>query len=134
METLQSIRKKQHLREVLLYHFFAKKTAAEAHRLLKECYGKHAISRSRCFEWFQRFKNGDFDVSDKERPGQPKKFDDEKLKTLLKEDSYRTQDELATELNVSQPNVSKRLKALGMVQTQVDLEGKVSPTLAPKLT
>lgn len=118
METFENLRKKQHLREVLLHHFFAKKTAAEAHRLLVECYGQHALSRSQCFEWFQRFKNGDFDVIDKERPGQPKKFNDQELKTLLDDDTCQTQVELAKALNVSRSAVSKRLKTMGMIQTQ----------------
>lgn len=66
--------------------------------------------------WFRRFKSGDFDVRDKERPGQKRKFKDEELEKLLDEDPYRTQEELATALNVSQQAVSRRLKALGMVQ------------------
>lgn len=117
MENFENSRKKQHLREVLLYHFFLKKSAAEAHRLLVECYGEHAPSVRQCLEWFQRFKSGDFDVRDKERPGQKRKFKDEELEKLLDEDPCRTQGELATALNVSQQTVSSRLKALGMIQT-----------------
>lgn len=53
--------------------FFAKKTAAESHRLLVEVYGDHALSNIQCKEWFHRFKSEDFDIKNKERPGQPKK-------------------------------------------------------------
>lgn len=116
MENLEGLRKKQHLREVLLYFFFLKKSAAEAHRLLAEAYGDHALSHTQCYEWFQRFKNGDFDIQDKERPGQPKKFKDAELMALLDEDPYRTQGELAKALHVTQAAVSRRLHALGMVQ------------------
>ena len=38
-----------------------KKSAAEAHRILSNTYGEAAISEKTCREWFQRFKNGDFD-------------------------------------------------------------------------
>lgn len=65
---------KQHLREVLLHYFILKKSAAETYRILLEAYGDDAPSSTTCKEWFQRFKNGDFDVKDKERPGQPKKL------------------------------------------------------------
>ncbi|GFX26524.1 mariner Mos1 transposase [Trichonephila clavipes] len=41
-----------------------KKSAAEAHRMLSNTYGEAAISERTCREWFQRFKNGDFDVED----------------------------------------------------------------------
>ncbi|GFX05310.1 mariner Mos1 transposase [Trichonephila clavipes] len=54
----------RHLREVLIFCFNMKKSAAEAHRMLSNTYGKAAISERRCREWFQRFKNGDFDVED----------------------------------------------------------------------
>jgi len=42
-----------------------KKSAAEAHRMLSNTYGEAAISERTCREWFQRFKNGDFDVEDR---------------------------------------------------------------------
>jgi len=34
---------------------------------------------------FQRFRDGDFDVRDKERPEQPKKFENFELQELLDE-------------------------------------------------
>lgn len=109
---------KQHLREVLLHYFILKKSAAEGHRMLVEAYGGYALAEKTCRTWFQRFKSGDFDIEDKERPGQPKKFEDAELEGLLNEDSSQTQEELATALNVDQSTVSKRLKALGMIQKQ----------------
>ena len=50
----------RHLREVLIFCFNMKKSAAEAHRMLSNTYGEAAISERTCREWFQRFKNGDF--------------------------------------------------------------------------
>ncbi|GFW34588.1 transposable element Tc3 transposase [Trichonephila clavipes] len=41
-----------------------KKSVAEAHRILSNIYGEAAISERTRREWFQRFKNGDFDVED----------------------------------------------------------------------
>ena len=32
--------------------------------------------------WFARLKSGDFGLEDEERPGQPKKFEDEELEAL----------------------------------------------------
>ena len=52
----------RHLRKVLIFCFNMKKSAAEAHRMFSNTYGKAAISERTCHEWFQRFKNGDFDV------------------------------------------------------------------------
>jgi len=49
---------KQHLREVLIFCFIWKKSAAEAHRML--VYGDTAPTDKSCSEWFRRFKDGDF--------------------------------------------------------------------------
>lgn len=109
---------KQHLREVLIFFFNWKKSAAEAHRSLVEVYGESAPSDKSCREWFRRFKNGNFSVEDKERPGQPKKFEDAELEELLDQDPCQTQQELAGSLGVTQQAISVRLKIMGMVQKQ----------------
>jgi len=56
---------KQHLREVLIFCFNWKKSAAEAHRMLVEVYGDTAPTDKLCREWFRHFKDGDFSVEDK---------------------------------------------------------------------
>ena len=106
------------LRGVLLHYFNMKKTAAESHRILVEVYGEHALAERSCPKWFARFKSGDFDLEDKERPGQPKKFEDEELEALLDEDYCQTQEKLAESLGVTQVDISKRLKAAGCIQKQ----------------
>ena len=104
---------KQHLREVLIFCFNWKKSAAEAHRMLVEVYGDTAPTDKSCREWFRRFKDGDFSVEDKPRSGQPKKFEDKELEALLEENQSQTQEKLA-ELGVSQQAVSIRLRVMGM--------------------
>lgn len=109
---------RRHLREVSLYWFNLKKSAAEAHRLLQEAYGEGYVDDSSVRGWFRRFKSGDFDVEDKERSGRPQIFEDQELATLLDEDSCQTQEELAEALGVDRTTISKRLKAMGMIQKQ----------------
>ncbi|XP_015178873.1 PREDICTED: flap endonuclease 1-like isoform X2 [Polistes dominula] len=109
---------KRHLRELLIYFFNLKKSAAEAHRLLVEAYNEAALSERTCREWFQKFKKGDFDVKDKDRSGRPKIYEDAELEELLEEDSSQTQKKLALTLEVTQQAVSHRLKSLGMIHKQ----------------
>ena len=71
-----------------------------------------------CREWFQRFKNGDFDVEDRHSGGREKVFEDAELEALLEQDSYQNQEELARSLGVTQQAIPKRLKAMGMIQKQ----------------
>ena len=84
---------KRHLGELLIYFFNLKKSADEEHRLLVETYGEAALSERSCREWFQKFKNGEFDIEDKERSGRPKVYEDAELEALLDQNSCQTQEE-----------------------------------------
>jgi len=117
MSNLVSV--KRETRTALLFCFRLKKTAAESHRrMLVKAYGDHALSERTCREWFHRFKSNDSDVEDKERPGQPKKFEDTELQSVLDEDDTQTQQQLAEQLGVAQQTVSDRLKAMGKIQKE----------------
>ena len=109
------------LRGVLLHYFNMKKTAAESHRILVEVCAEHALAERTCQKWFARLKSGDFGLEDEERPGQPKKFEDEQLEALLDEDCCQTQEELVESLGVTQAAISKRLKAARYIQKQGNL-------------
>ncbi|GBP43140.1 Mariner Mos1 transposase [Eumeta japonica] len=93
---------------------------AEAHQLLVEAYNEAALSERTCREWFQKFKNDDFDVEDKDRSEMPKNYEDAELKELLEKDSSQTQNEheLALTLEVTQKAVSHRLKSLEIIHKQ----------------
>jgi len=74
-----------------------------------------ALSERSCREWFQKIKNGEFDVEDKKRNRRPKVYEDTELEALLDEDSCQTQKELAFTLGVTPQTISYRLKSLGMI-------------------
>ncbi|GFW05754.1 mariner Mos1 transposase [Trichonephila clavipes] len=81
----------RHLREVLIFCFNMKKSAAEAHRMLSNTY---AWRWKR--EGFRRCLIGG----------------------ILDQDSCQTQQELPGSLEVTQQAISKRLKVMGMIQKQ----------------
>ena len=74
--------------------------------MLSNTYGEAAISERTCREWFQRFKNGDFDVEDRHSGGKEKVFEDAELEALLEQDSYKNQEELAGSSGVTQQAIS----------------------------
>ena len=78
-----------------------KNTAAESHRILVEVYGEHALAERTCQKLFAPFKSGHFGLEDEERPGHPKKSEDEELEALLDEDCCQTQEELAESLGAT---------------------------------
>ena len=60
----------------------------------------------------------DFDVEDRHSGGREKVFEDSELEALLEQDSCQNQEELARSLGVTQQAISKRLKAMGVIQKQ----------------
>ena len=91
----------RHLREVLIFCFHLKKTAAEVDRILSSTHGEAALSKRTCREWFQRFKISDFDVEDRNGGGKDKIFEDSESKALFTEDLCQTQEEFAKSLRVT---------------------------------
>jgi len=63
---------------------------SQAHRMLSNTYPVTAISERMCREWFQHFKNGDFDIEDRHGGGKETVFKDAELVTLFHEDSCQT--------------------------------------------
>ena len=87
--------------------------------MLVEAYGEYALGKSQCFEWFKKFKSGDFDVRNEERGKPPKKFKDSEL---LDEDDAQIQQQLANQLNAT-------LEAVSLCLNRKDLEdGKMNST------
>jgi len=64
------------MREALLFCFNLKKSAAELHRTIVEAYDDNALSETTCRDWFRRFNDDNFDLSDKKRENRPKKVED----------------------------------------------------------
>jgi len=107
------------MQEALLFCFNLKKSAAESHRMLVEVYGGNALSETTCRDWFRRFNDDNFDLSDKrdkKRENRPRKIEDCQLQALLDEDDTQSQKMLAEQLGVSQAAISMRLHAMGKVQ------------------
>lgn len=98
--------------------FNLKETVAKAHPLFQEAFGEHVLPQKACETWFNRFKSGDFEVSNKERGIPLKKFEGIKLQESLDEDDTQTQKELAEALNVSRSTFAEGLQAVGKIQKQ----------------
>ena len=107
---------KEHVRHVLLFLFNQKENASESRRILVETYGDNVLTQVTCVRWFRRFKSGNFDLKDKDRPGQSKKFQDAELQALLDEDDTQTPQQMAEKLTVGRQTISDRLHAMGKIQ------------------
>jgi len=100
---------KEYMREVLLFCFNLKKSSAKSHRMLVETYGDSALSETMCRDWFCRFKDGNFDLSDKKCENRPRKIEDYQLQALVDNDDIQSQKMLVEQLGVTQPAISMHL-------------------------
>lgn len=66
-------------------------------------------------EVVHKFRDGEFDVKNKESSGRPIVYQDPEMKALLEENSSKTQEELALTLGIFQA-ISYRLKSLRMIK------------------
>lgn len=104
----------QTLREMMLLCFQQDNRIADTVRRVNSIFGENATSRQTVTKWFTRFRKGDFNLEDKGRPGQARKFENSELLALLEQDPTQSQESLARALNVTQATISKRLVDLGM--------------------
>ena len=68
--------------------FYYEKTPTESYRILCEAYDEHVPFQNTY--WFKYFRNDNFSVKDKERPGRSSKFEHQQLQALLDEDAYQS--------------------------------------------
>ena len=106
---------KQFIRHCIRYEFHQGKSAAKACESICSVLGVNVVSKSTCEFWFRRFKEDDFDVSDRERSGAPQKVTNNELQALLDQNSCQTQNELAQQLGVTQQDISIRLRQMGKI-------------------
>jgi len=78
------------IRTSLIFCYHMKKTTAESRQILVTAYGDYFLDKLQCFEWFKKFKSGDFDLRNAEYGRTPKKFQNSDLQALLDEDDAQT--------------------------------------------
>jgi len=81
------------------------KNFTETFQLLNQIYGEDCISRTQCYEWFKRFKEGRKLVGDDPRPGRlsTSTNDDhvERIHAVIRGNRHLTVREVADEVSIS---------------------------------
>jgi len=109
---------KEHIRFSIHFAFHLKKNAAEATAIICAAYGENAISHTTCKRWYQKFRQGDFNLENEPRVGRPQKIEMNELQALMNINSAQTEKEFAEQLGVTQQAISVRLRMMGKVQKE----------------
>ncbi|XP_018046256.1 PREDICTED: histone-lysine N-methyltransferase SETMAR-like [Atta colombica] len=92
-----------------------RKNATQAANKICAVYGEGAVSERTVRKWFARFKAGDFNLEDQERPGRPSTTDEDQIKTLMENNPHYTTRKLAEMLNMSKSTIHKHFVKLGYI-------------------
>jgi histone-lysine N-methyltransferase SETMAR len=81
------------------------KTATETYEMLQQIFGETALSRSKIFEWYSRFKNGRTSIDDDPHKGRPSTARTnetvDRINAVIRGNRRLTITEMADELNLS---------------------------------
>ncbi|XP_076765043.1 histone-lysine N-methyltransferase SETMAR-like [Xylocopa sonorina] len=75
---------------IMLFFFRKGKNATQAANKICAVYGEDAVAERTMRKWFPRFKAGNFDLEDQERPGRPSTTDEDMIKTEIENNPCST--------------------------------------------
>jgi transposase len=101
------------IRKLVHHEFCQGHKAPEAVQRICATHGEGAVSYSTAKRWFQKFKKGNFDVSDKPHARRPPALESGELLRLVEEDSRLSLRYLAKHLQCSKTTVDTWLHELG---------------------
>jgi len=106
---------KVHFRHLMLFFYRKGKNATQVANKICAVYGEGAIAERTVRKWFTRFKAGDFNFEDQERPGRPSIIDEDQIKTLIENNLRYTTRKLAEMLNMSKSTIHEHFVKLGYI-------------------
>lgn len=101
------------VRLLLLHEYRLGHEASEAQRNICTTMGKGTLSYETAKVWFRKFKEGNFDLEDKQHPGRKPSVDLDVLVQLIERDPRATLNNLAEELSCNPKTVANNLRKLG---------------------
>ncbi|XP_076342276.1 histone-lysine N-methyltransferase SETMAR-like isoform X2 [Tachypleus tridentatus] len=102
------------IRHIMLYEFKKSNSAVETTQNIQGIYGAESLNERKCRRWFQKFRSGDYSLSDSPCSSRPVEFNDDLLLAALDED-YAVTVELVQKCDLTHLTVHCHLQELGKV-------------------
>jgi HTH domain in Mos1 transposase/Winged helix-turn-helix DNA-binding len=108
---------KMHIRHALLHEFLDSNTnATRVTEKIKKIYGSDVFTVRTCQYWFSRFKSGNYRLKNATKHVEHRsRFDNNKLISVLNENSEVTVKQLSQKLNEPSSTVHRHLRKLGKI-------------------
>ena len=108
--------KNDHFRHILLFYFRKGKNAAQGAKELRDMYGEEALKDRQCWNWFIKFRFGDFSLKDEQRSGRPNEVDDDQIKAIIESNSHVIVREIEEMLKILKSTIDRHIQRLGLVE------------------
>jgi transposase len=105
---------KREKRLLILHEYKLGTKPEETFEKICKSMGQGSLSLRMVKDWFNNFRNNDFDLNDKPRQGRPQVIDRDKCKNLIKEDPRLSSLEIAKELKCYHSTVLNIFDKLGL--------------------
>lgn len=105
----------KHFRHIMLFYYKKGKNAAATWKKIAHVYGEDAVTESTVRRWFVKFRAGNFDLEDADRPGRPSAVDDDQIKVQIETNPRLTTREIAEAVGVPKSTVHDHLVKLGYI-------------------
>lgn len=99
----------------LLYDFRSGVKPNESFKKLCEAFGENVISQRTVYNWFNKFKQGKYNLKDEPRSGRPSELDNDQLIRVIEENPNLTTREMESILGCDHTTIARHLASLGKV-------------------
>jgi len=108
----------EHIRFSIHFPLCFKKNATEDTAMICAAYVENAASYTIGNRWYQKLRQGDFNLEDVQRSGRSHRIEMDEMQALLDINSAQTEKELAEQLGVTQQAISVCLHTMRKVQRE----------------
>jgi histone-lysine N-methyltransferase SETMAR len=104
---------REDVRKMMYYDWKRGLTTTDIAKEINKTLGGGTTTERTCAAWVKKFKNDEFQVSDKDRTGRPSFHLEDQIQHIIDENKHATTREIGEQLNVSHEAVWKNLKNMG---------------------